>query len=92
MKLRQFIFTVLLGVLGLVGTAQAGHLFTQAGNPSVPLTAGNGVDLTQASVLAFQSQTLPSAFVLSSWGSGDVMRIIFGGFTEKRRENRQLEE
>ena len=28
------------------------------------------------------AQASPSAFVLSSWGSGDVMRIIFGAFTQ----------
>ena len=80
MKFRHLIITMTIGVMGMVGTAQAGHLFVQGGNPAVPLTAGFGLDMTQTNVLAFQSG--PSFYNMTGWGSGDIMRVIFGAYTQ----------
>ena len=69
-----------LSLLGAVGSANAGHLFTQAlTNSPVNLTAGTGITIPQPA-LESASTANSSIYFLSDWTSGDSFRLTIGSF------------
>ena len=70
-----------LSLLGAVGSANAGHLFTQSNsNTPVALTAGQGVSIPQ---FALESGTGGGVLIYTAgWSAGDVLRLTIGAFIQ----------
>lgn len=72
--------TAVLVLMSLGAGAQAGHLFSQAGNGSTPvnLTAGNGIDIPVTAPTS-SSNTDRFDLYLSGFDSGDVLAVGIAG-------------
>ena len=73
--IKRILGTLVLMSLGF--NAQAGHLFSQAGpSTSIDLTAGEGIDIPQASLQSAGMATFE--LEVTGFDSGDILRLTIG--------------
>lgn len=84
MKLKSYFLMIFFAALFFSGSAQAGHLFTQASaNTPINLTAGNGIQVTQ---LTYEGGGGMNGYVTinfgGDWDSGDAIQVNIGSWTQ----------
>ena len=78
-------FVVLLGILISISShAEAGHLFSQGGNPNITLTAGNRLTFTgtEFNFSSPDGKRVSLYFANDLFGAGDILQLTLGTFTQ----------